>query len=383
MQIYLVGGAIRDELLGIPVGERDWVVTGSTPEEMVKRGFKPVGRYFPVFLHPKTKEEYALARTERKIGPGYHGFNFHAGSEVSVEDDLRRRDLTINAIARDSDGSFIDPCGGRRDLKGKILRHVSPAFVEDPVRVLRVARFAARFYSLGFRIAPETMSLMREITDNGEIKALIVERVWKESEISLSELTPSHFFTTLKAVGALESAMPDQASALAKLLQSSEIVNAIAHALDECAYSTEPEVRVHTGVAVLAIQAAAYGVDLGLVCKRMRMPSSYLKIAEGALFCWRRLHESQCLDAQVLLDIFQRTDAFRNARRLMTILNAWHFCDFPIAKLEKKQSLLQIKTIFEKINRLDLKKVVETCDGNIGQAVHDARLEFLSQEQDK
>lgn len=185
MKRYLVGGAVRDALLGLPVGEQDWVVTGATPEELVAAGYRPVGKDFPVFLHPETKDEHALARTERKSGRGYHGFTFHTGPEVTLEDDLRRRDLTVNAIARGDDGVLVDPHGGRRDLDARVLRHVSAAFAEDPVRVLRLARFAARFAPLGFTVAEETLALCRRLVEAGEVDALVAERVWKETERAL------------------------------------------------------------------------------------------------------------------------------------------------------------------------------------------------------
>ena len=206
MRIYAVGGAVRDELLGLPVADRDYVVVGATPEEMVAQGFKPVGKDFPVFLHPQTHEEYALARTERKTGRGYKGFQVFAAPEVTLEEDLARRDLTINAIAKDEAGLFIDPYGGTADLKAGILRHVSPAFVEDPVRVLRVARFAARF---GFAIAPETLALMREMAANGEVDALVPERVWQELARGLMEKTPSRMFLALRECGALARILPE------------------------------------------------------------------------------------------------------------------------------------------------------------------------------
>ncbi len=209
MQVYLVGGAVRDEQLGLPVKERDWCVVGATPEEMKQAGYKPVGKDFPVFLHPETGEEYALARTERKTAAGYHGFEFHADPGVTIEDDLGRRDLTVNAIAQDADGNLVDPYGGITDIRNRILRHVSDAFVEDPVRVLRVARFAARFTSLGFAIAPETMALMRSITVSGEIDALVPDRVWKETELALAGANVRVFFETLRECGALEILFPE------------------------------------------------------------------------------------------------------------------------------------------------------------------------------
>ena len=196
MKTYLVGGAVRDKLLGIPVKDRDWVVVGTTPDEMLNKGFKPVGKDFPVFLHPETKGEYALTRTERKSGKGYKGFTFHTSSDVTLEEDLQRRDLTINAIAEDENGNLIDPYAGEVDLQEKMLRHVSPAFVEDPLRVLRIARFAA---TLGFKIAPETMALLKEIADSDELDALVAERVWTEMERALAGKYPARFILALQS----------------------------------------------------------------------------------------------------------------------------------------------------------------------------------------
>ena len=209
MQVYLVGGAVRDEQLGLPVKERDWCVVGATPAEMKAAGYKQVGKDFPVFLHPETGEEYALARTERKTAAGYHGFEFHTDSGVTIEDDLGRRDLTINAIAEDSDGNLVDPYDGIADIRNRILRHVSDAFIEDPVRVLRVARFAARFAHLGFVIAPETLALMRQITADGEIDALVPDRVWKETETALLGRDSRVYFETLRECGALAVLFPE------------------------------------------------------------------------------------------------------------------------------------------------------------------------------
>jgi tRNA nucleotidyltransferase (CCA-adding enzyme) len=209
MNIYLVGGAVRDQLLGRPVVDRDWVVVGATPEEMLSAGYKAVGKDFPVFLHGETKEEYALARTERKTGRGYHGFAFHADPGVTVEQDLERRDLTINAIAQHEDGSLVDPFGGVADIASRTLRHVSQAFVEDPVRLLRVARFAARYAPLGFRVADETMALMRRMVDDGEIDHLVPERVWAETRKALSEPAPSVFLRVLRESGALRVLFPE------------------------------------------------------------------------------------------------------------------------------------------------------------------------------
>ncbi len=209
MKAYLVGGAVRDRLLGLPVRERDWVVVGETPEGMIRRGFKQVGKDFPVFLHPETHEEYALARTERKVAAGHRGFVVHAAPDVTLEEDLRRRDLTINAMAMTPDGELIDPYGGREDLKKRILRHVSPAFAEDPLRILRVARFAAKLAHLGFRVAPETMELMRRMVAAGEVDALTPERVWQELVRALGERTPARFFEVLRECGANARLFPE------------------------------------------------------------------------------------------------------------------------------------------------------------------------------
>jgi tRNA nucleotidyltransferase (CCA-adding enzyme) len=209
MDIFLVGGAVRDKLLGLPGGERDWVVVGGTPDELEARGYRQVGKDFPVFLHPDTGEEYALARTERKTGPGYHGFEVYAGADVTLEEDLQRRDLTINAIAETDTGELVDPWGGREDLTARQLRHVSPAFSEDPLRVLRVARFAARFHGLGFTVAPDTLELMREITSSGELQTLAPERVWKETEKALRTDCPDVYIEVLRECGALQAIFPE------------------------------------------------------------------------------------------------------------------------------------------------------------------------------
>src|SRR5579872_3046193 len=209
MQVYLVGGAVRDRLLGLPARERDWVVVGADPQELERQGYLPVGREFPVFLHPQTREEYALARLERKVGPGYRGFVTQFSPAVTLEEDLKRRDLTINAIAQDAAGTLIDPFGGQRDLEARVLRHVSAAFVEDPVRILRVARFAARFARLGFSVAPETAALMRAMVESDEVSALVPERVWQETERALGEPEPQVFFEVLRACGALAVIFPE------------------------------------------------------------------------------------------------------------------------------------------------------------------------------
>ncbi len=209
MQVYLVGGAVRDERLGRPVLERDWCVVGATPDELQSQGYRPVGKDFPVFLHPDTQEEYALARTERKTAPGYHGFTFNTSPEVTIEEDLSRRDFTINAMAVDGDGQLIDPFDGAKDLDNLVIRHVSDAFAEDPVRILRAARFAARYHALGFHIAPATRDLMRRMVADGEADALVPDRVWKETELALAGPSPRVFFENLRACGALAVLFPE------------------------------------------------------------------------------------------------------------------------------------------------------------------------------
>ncbi|MGE6605701.1 polynucleotide adenylyltransferase [Halomonas sp. NPDC076908] len=216
LKVYRVGGAVRDALLGCPVYDNDWVVVGATPDDMRKRGFKPVGRDFPVFLHPETAEEYALARTERKSGHGYAGFEVHASPDVTLEEDLLRRDLTINAIAESSEGALTDPFDGRGDIEQRVLRHISSAFSEDPLRVLRTARFLARYASLGFTIAPETLALMREVSHSGELEHLAAERVWVETEKALGEPSPEVYFTTLKRCDALAIWWPELKEELLK-----------------------------------------------------------------------------------------------------------------------------------------------------------------------
>ena len=248
MQFYLVGGAVRDHLLGHPYHEKDYVVVGATPEQLLAQGFQPVGKDFPVFLHPETKDEYALARTERKSGHGYHGFEFHTDPSVTLEQDLIRRDLTINAMAMDNDGNVYDPYGGQQDLCNKVLRHVSDAFVEDPLRVLRIARFAARYHALGFVVAPETLLLMQELAESGELHALTPERVWKETSRALMEARADVYFETLRACGALKVLFPEL-DALFGIPQRPE-------------YHPEIDSGVHTMMSLQQACRANYSLDV-------------------------------------------------------------------------------------------------------------------------
>jgi tRNA nucleotidyltransferase (CCA-adding enzyme) len=304
MQVYLVGGAVRDELLGRRVSERDWVVVGATPEEMQRLGYRAVGREFPVFLHPDTKEEYALARLERKTGPGYRGFVTEFSPEVSLEQDLQRRDLTINAMARSAAGTLIDPYGGCSDLQQRQLRHVSPAFTEDPVRVLRVARFAARFAESGFKVAPATLDLMRSMAASGEIAALVPERVWREMERALAESTPEAFFDTLQACAALPIVLPE----LRWQPLDREALRAAARA------SADASVRF----AALLAGTEVAGIDS--LCERLRVPNPFRELA---LLCARlhdRIDEALSLDAGGLLELLEGADAFRRPERLERLL---------------------------------------------------------------
>ena len=306
MQVYLVGGAIRDELLGLTASERDWVVVGATPEELQRAGYRAVGREFPVFLHPDTGEEYALARLERKTGPGYRGFETQSSPEVTLEQDLQRRDLTINAMARGVDGTLVDPYGGKRDLEQRLLRHVSPAFVEDPVRVLRVARFAARLAVLGFKLAPETRELMRQMVEHGEINALVSERVWREMQRALGEASPEVFFDILQDCGALALLLPelDWGVPARRALQRAARTSA------------EPTVRF---AALLADTAAE---TISALCERLRVPNDYRELALLTARLQRRVANSAALDAAGVLELLEAADAFRRPHRFDLLLLA-------------------------------------------------------------
>jgi len=345
MEIYLVGGAVRDGLLGRPVGERDWVVTGATPAELEARGFRAVGRDFPVFLHPETHEEHALARLERKVGPGYRGFSTDFSPTVTLEQDLLRRDLTVNAMAQADDGRLIDPYGGRADLERRVLRHVSPAFAEDPVRILRVARFAARFAPLGFRIAPETVALMRGMVEAGEADALVPERVWRELERALGEPQPRAAIEALRDCGALKVLLPE--------------VDALFGVPQPAQHHPEIDTGLHL---LLALQAAAargapvtvrFAVllhDLGkaltppaewprhiahetrglaaveAVCARLRVPQEHRELALLASRFHTTVPRGLELRATTLLELYESCDAFRRPARFHELLEACE-CD--------------------------------------------------------
>lgn len=342
MRIYLVGGAVRDQLLGRPEGDRDHVVTGARPDDLLALGYKPVGKDFPVFLHPRSGEEYALARTERKHGRGYHGFLFQADPSVTLEQDLARRDLTINAIAQDEHGTLIDPYGGARDIAARVLRHVSPAFAEDPVRLLRVARFAARFAPLGFRVADETMALLRQMVAEGEVDHLVPERVWAETRKALAEPQPSAFLRVLREAGALRVLFPEL-DALYGVPQRAE-------------FHPEIDTGVHLEMVLDAAAAIAPGDDLVGFCAlthdlgkaltpldelprhlmheqrgvaplralaaRLKVPTEHAALAE--LVCREHLNAHRALELKpaTVLKLLAALDALRRPERLETFLAA-------------------------------------------------------------
>lgn len=343
MKLWMVGGAVRDALLGLPVNDHDWVAVGATPEEMVAAGYTPVGKDFPVFLHPQTREEVALARTERKSAPGYRGFTIHADPGVTLEEDLLRRDLTINAIARAEDGRLVDPYGGQRDLRDKVLRHVSPAFAEDPVRILRLARFAARFAD--FSVAPETTLLMRQMVEAGEVDALVPERVWQELARGLMEGHPSRMFEVLRSCGALARLLPEveRLWGVPQPEQHHPEVDTGVHlmlVLDMAARLGAP----------LSVRFACLGHDLGkgttraedlprhiahearsvklveAVCERLRVPNDCRELAVVVAREHGNVHRSGELDAAAVMRLLDRCDAWRRPQRFSELLLACE-CD--------------------------------------------------------
>jgi len=341
MQIYKVGGCVRDELLGLPVKDRDWVVVGATPQDMLAAGYKPVGKDFPVFLHPQTHEEYALARTERKTAPGYTGFAFHAAPDVSLEEDLQRRDLTINAMAQTESGELIDPYHGREDLDRRVLRHVSPAFMEDPVRILRVARFAARLAAFNFQVAEDTLQLMRNMIANGEVDALVPERVWQETVRALGEATPTRFFEVLRDCGALARLFPELdrlygvpqpeehhpeidtgVHTMLVLQQAARLSNdpkirfaALVHDLGKGITPQEewPKHKEHEERGVPLVEA---------LCQRLRAPNDYRDLAILVTRYHLHYHRAAEMTDIEFLDTLMGLDAFRRPQRFEEFLLA-------------------------------------------------------------
>jgi tRNA nucleotidyltransferase (CCA-adding enzyme) len=307
METYLVGGAVRDKLLNYPVSEKDWVVVGVTAEQMLAAGYRPVGKDFPVFLHPQTKEEYALARTERKTGRGYTGFHCFSSPDVSLEEDLRRRDLTINAIAEDADGNLIDPYGGQEDLKNKLLRHVSPAFEEDPLRILRVARFYARYHSAGFKIADETLELMRAMVARGELQELVPERVWMEIHRALRERQPEMFYRVLSQTGGMAYLMPDLAVD-ERLDRAMKVLNAL---LDKSG-----EAQCRFAATYMHLNESHL---LGW-CETYRVPGEFKELALLAKKYIGHVSAGLVQDPQGVLALLESLDAFRRPDRFARFL---------------------------------------------------------------
>ena len=402
MKTYLVGGAVRDKLLGRPVTEKDWVVVGSNPEQMAAAGYTAVGKDFPVFLHPQSKEEYALARTERKTGHGYGGFSFYCGEEITLEDDLIRRDLTINAMAEDEQGNIIDPYGGQQDLQQRWLRHVSPAFAEDPVRILRIARFAARYHSLGFRVAPETLALMQQMVSAGEVDHLVAERVWKETQRALGEPHPAVFIQVLRDCGALARLMPE-VDALFGVPQTAihhpEIDTGL-HTLmclqQAALLSADPLVRFATLVHDLGKgttppsewprHIAHEARSLPLVkqlCDRLAAPKDYkelgLLVAEFHTHCHRALE----LTPATLLKTLQRLDALRRPERFELFLlcceaDARGRTGFETRAYPQAAYLRQALQLCQSLSSRDF--VAQGLTGQaLGDAINQGRLQLLTQ----
>lgn len=398
MQVYEVGGAVRDELLGLPVADRDFVVVGVTPQVLLAQGFRPVGKDFPVFLHPKTQEEYALARTERKTGPGYHGFAFHAAPEVTLEEDLARRDLTINAMARGADGTLVDPFHGQADLQAKILRHVGPAFVEDPVRILRLARFAARFAD--FSVAPETMGLMQQMVGAGEVDHLVAERVWQELARGLMEKKPSRLFQVLRECGALARLLPE--------------VDRLFGVPQRPEFHPEVDTGIHTLMALdeaarhgfsLAVRFAALTHDLGkgltpadilprhhghevrsvelatTLSNRLKVPHEARDLALLVARWHGDIHRARELKPATRVSLLEQTDALRRPERFEQLLQACQ-CDFQ-GRLGWENKAYEIPALFlqalSAVRGVDAGAIARACadKSQIPARLHAARVAAL------
>ncbi|WP_157669450.1 multifunctional CCA addition/repair protein [Chitinibacter sp. GC72] len=394
MQVYRVGGAVRDRLLGLPVKDIDWVVVGATPQQMLDLGYQAVGKDFPVFLHPDTRQEYALARTERKSGHGYTGFTVHASPEVTLEEDLLRRDLTINAMAQSDDGQIIDPFNGQADLQAKLLRHVSPAFSEDPVRILRLARFAARF---GFSTAPETMRLMQQMVVDGEVDHLVPERVWQELAKGLMEDKPSLMFAVLRESGALARIAPE-IDALWGVPQRADYhpeVDTGLHTMLVLDYAAAQGAPLVTRFAALChdlgkattppdvlpqhIMHEARGVPLvEALCQRLRVPSDCRDLAVMTCREHTLVHTAQQLRAETVLKLFIRCDAFRRPERFGQMLDAcladargryqFENCDYPQPDY--------LRRLLAAANAVNAGEIAQQCSDKkqIPQAVESARI---------
>ena len=401
MKTFLVGGAVRDFLLNIAVTEKDWVVLGETPESMIKQGFQPVGKDFPVFLHPATHDEYALARTERKTAPGYKGFTVHASPKVTLEQDLMRRDLTINAIAQDETGTLIDPFNGQQDLKNRVFRHVSPAFSEDPVRILRIARFAARFSHLGFTIAEETMHLMKQMVSRGETNHLVAERVWAELHKALTEKTPAAFFYTLKECNALSTIFPEieQLFGVPQPKKYHPEIDTGVHSIlsleQATILSTAPEVRLAAllhdlGKAVTDKNKwpSHHGHEqLGLpildrLCTRFRIPKKFKALATHVMHYHTHCHRVFELRATTLTDMLGALGAFKSINNVKQFTLACEADAKGRTGLEKKpypQSAYLLKAADAALS-IDTSAILNSDlqGARIGEAIRRLRIKAVS-----
>ncbi|MGB0466675.1 MAG: hypothetical protein ACPGF7_03970 [Pontibacterium sp.] len=363
MQIYLVGGAVRDQLLHYPVYDKDWVVVGATPDAMLAKGFKPVGKDFPVFIHPGSGEEYALARTERKSGKGYTGFQYFAAPDVTLEEDLQRRDLTINAIAQSADGTLIDPYHGQQDIEQRILRHVSPAFAEDPLRVLRVARFAARYHHLGFRVAEETLTLMQTLSESDELNHLVAERVWKESERAFNETSPYTYIELLKRCGALSVLFPEWLS----LFDNASIQSETESVLSRLKQQSGQGIAVFSCLMTLAtrqLPPEQAHLQITRFCERLRTPKLWLEQALQVQRWHSEISRFAALNGRQRFEIIQALDLLRRPQRLAGILiccQALHNTDDSPATL--------FFPLLERLNQLEASALI--AEGFKGKALGD------------
>lgn len=363
MKTYLVGGAVRDELLGLSVVDRDWVVTGATPEDMVQQGFKQVGADFPVFLHPGTQEEYALARTERKQGRGYHGFSVYSAPDVTLEDDLKRRDLTINAMAKSTEGNIVDPFHGRQDLQDRKLRHVSEAFAEDPLRILRTARFAARLQPLGFTIAEPTMTLMRQMVDEGEVNHLVPERVWQEIQRALHEKSPGTFFEVLRECGALTILVPEMAPKNA----FTAAINAL-----HCAHESSNE----TCTRFAALLSPLTATDARKRAEQLKAPNDCQHLAQLTTELMPKIRAMTSHSAESLLSMLDEADVWRRAERFNNLITALK-CALPDTELNK---LAWLESAQDAATGVQAKELMEQGyqGKDLGKAIHNERLRRIS-----
>jgi len=395
LETYLVGGAVRDSLLGLPITEKDYVVVGSSPAEMMSLGFKPVGKDFPVFLHPETKEEYALARTERKVGPGYRGFEIYAAKDVTLEDDLARRDLTINAMAFAPDGSLIDPYGGLADLENRVLRHVSASFVEDPIRVLRLGRFAARYKKMDFKVAPETLNLAQALRRAGELNVLVPERVWQETWKALGEDDPAEFFQVLRACGGLAILFPEIEAlfGVPALIQHKHFMDSGMHALlalnNAARLSSLPEVRFAALVHSLGKSATPpdqwpnHKDYAELTEEKIKSLSDRYKIPKhvkefAKIVALQHEHWNTATTPETILEFFDACDALRRSDRFANILVACEACF--ITHEYPDHSVFLLKVLQDLQERL---KQVKPNLANAGKPLkniyHQAKLDCLKQ----